>query len=65
MKNIVEIKLKSFNFKLKMQTKQLLVVQGIINRSNGFAKTQAEAGEKRLIKEIEELNKNIKTLTGK
>ena len=65
MKNIVEIKLKSFNFKLKAQTKQLQVVQGIISRSSGYTKTQAEASEKRLTLEIADLNKNIKTLQGK
>lgn len=65
MKNIHEIKLKSYNYKLKLQTKQLLVVQELIKRTNGFGKAQAEASEKRLIKEIAELNKNIKTLQGK
>ncbi len=65
MKNILEIKIKSYNYKLKMQSKQLLAVQAIIKRSNGFAKTQAEASEKRLVLEIEELNKNIKSLQGK
>lgn len=65
MKNISEIKLKSYNFKLKMQSKQLVVVQALVSRSNGYKKAQAEASEKRLIKEIEELARNIKILEGK
>ena len=65
MKNILDIKIKSYNYKLKMQSKQLLAVQALIKRANGYAKTQAEASEKRLIIEIEELNKNIKSLSAK
>ena len=60
-----EDKLKKVNLKLKTQTKQLQVVQGIINRTNGFAKSQAQATETRLEKEISELQKNLKSLQGK
>jgi hypothetical protein len=42
MKNISEVKLKSYNYKLKLQSKQLMVAQELIKRSNGFGKTQKE-----------------------
>ena len=56
--------LKAATLNLKTQTKQLQVVQGLVNRTSGFAKSQAEASEKRLTKEIEILQKNIQRLTG-
>ncbi len=60
--NIADEELKITNLKLKSQVKQLQVVQGIINRTSGYAKAQAEASEKRLIKEIETLKSNIQSL---
>lgn len=57
--------LKAATLNLKTQTKQLQVVQGILNRTTGFAKSQAEASEKRLTKEIEALKETIQRLTGK
>lgn len=65
MGNVTEEKLISSNLKLKTQEKQLQVVKGIINRTSGYAKSQAEATEKRLIQEIAELKKGIKSLKGK
>ena len=64
MKNISAEELKTNNLTLKTQTKQLQVVQGIISRTSGYAKTQAEASEKRLMKEIVNLNKKIQSLQG-
>lgn len=60
-KNAAE-KIESSNLKLKTQEKQLQVVKGIISRNSGYAKSQAEATEKRLTKEIAELKKEIKSL---
>ena len=53
------------NLKLKSQEKQLQVVKAIINRERGYAKTQAEASEKRLTKEIAQIKEDIKSLKGK
>ena len=65
MNNMTEQKLKKSQLKLKTQLKQLQVVQALISRSSGYAKTQAEASEKRLEKEIIEIQKEIKSLQGK
>lgn len=65
MNNVTEEKLKLSNLKLKTQEKQLQVVKGIINRTSGYAQSQAEATEKRLTQEIAELKKDIKRLKGK
>lgn len=59
-----EEKLKKTTLKLKTQTKQLQVVKGIVNRTNGFAKSQAQATEIRLEKEVEALQKELKDLEG-
>lgn len=64
MNEVTEQKLIQSNLKLKTQEKQLQVVKGIINRNSGYAKSQAEATEKRLTKEIAELKKEIKGLKG-
>ena len=60
MNNASEEKLKESNLKLKTQEKQLQVVKGIISRTGGYARSQAEATEKRLTKEIADLKKEIK-----
>lgn len=62
--DIATEELKLNNLKLRTQTKQLHVVQGIINRTTGYAKAQAEASEKRLKKEIATLKNNIESLQG-
>lgn len=62
MNSVTEEKIKLSNLKLKTQEKQLQVVKGIINRNSGYAKAQAQAAEKRLTQEIEDLKKTIKAL---
>lgn len=52
---------KKTSLKLKTQQKQLQVVQALINRSTGYTKKQAEDSAKRLIQEIEILQKNMKS----
>ena len=54
--------LKKSELKLKTQEKQLQVVQALLNRSTGFTKAQAEATEKRLLKEISEIKKDVSKL---
>lgn len=60
--NVNEEKLKVSSLKLKTQEKQLEVVKGIISRNSGYARSQAEATEKRLTKEIADLKKEIKAI---
>jgi predicted DNA-binding protein YlxM (UPF0122 family) len=60
MNDVTEQNLKKTSLKLKAQEKQLQVIQALIKRSSGYTKTQAEASEKRLIKEIRDLKKNQK-----
>lgn len=60
--NVNEEKLKVSSLKLKTQEKQLEVVKGIISRNSGYARSQAEATEKRLTKEIAGLKKEIKAI---
>lgn len=65
MNKATEEKLKASDLKLKTQEKQLLVVKGIISRNSGYARSQAEATEKRLTLEISELKKEIKAAKAK
>jgi hypothetical protein len=57
--------LKKIELKLKTQQKQLQVVQALIKRSSGYTKAQGEASEKRLEKEIKQLQTEVKALTKK
>lgn len=65
MSKVTEEKLNQMDLKLKTQEKQLQVVKGIINRNSGYAKSQAEATEKRLTQEIADLKKEIKAAKAK
>lgn len=65
MNDVTEQKLKKSNLKLKTQEKQLQVVQGLVNRSSGYTKVQAQATEKRLVQEIAVIKKDIASLESK
>ena len=60
MNDMTEQDAKKATLKLKMQEKQLQVVTALINRSSGYAKTQAEASEARLTEEIASLKEQLK-----
>ncbi len=60
MSKMTEEQISQMTLKLKTQEKQLQVVKGIISRNSGYAKSQAEATEKRLTQEIIEIKKEIK-----
>ena len=64
MNEVTESNLKKINLKLKTQEKQLQVVQALISRSNGYTKVQAQAGEKRLLKEITVLKADLQKIEG-
>ena len=61
MSDMTEQGAKKATLKLKMQEKQLQVVKALINRSSGYAKTQAQASEARLTEEIASLKEQLES----
>ncbi len=59
MSEMTENDVKKLSSKLKMQERELHAVKALINRSNGYAKTQAEASETRLTEEIAALKQEL------
>ncbi len=62
MSEMSEHSYKKATLKLKNQEKELQMVKSLINRSNGYAKTQAEASETRLTEEIALLKKELDSI---